>query len=78
MNKKRVPFLHNRVLILCKEEELDWWLCIFLRNDLAHFLLSFQPRVTVTSSFVYKVIMDLSSIDHLCINPIRRIGLIHK
>ena len=28
--------------------------------------------------FVYKVIKDLESIDHLCINPIRRIGLIHK
>ena len=28
--------------------------------------------------FVYKVIRDLESIDHLCINPIHRIGLIHK
>ena len=28
--------------------------------------------------FVYKVIRDLQSIDHLCINPIHRIGLIHK
>ena len=26
--------------------------------------------------FVYKVIRDLESIDHLCINPIHRIGLI--
>ena len=44
-----------------------------------HFmLLSCQPRVTVTSCFVYKVIRDLESIDHLCINPILRIGLIHK
>ena len=41
-------------------------------------LLSCHPRVTVMSYFVYKVIMDLSSIDHLCINPIRRIGLVHK
>ena len=40
-------------------------------------LLSCQPRVTVTSCFVYKVIRDLESIDHLCINPIHRIGLIH-
>ena len=40
-------------------------------------LLSCQPRVTVTPCFVYKVIRDLESIDHLCINPIRRIGLIH-
>ena len=41
-------------------------------------LLSCQPRVTVTSCFVYKVIRDLESIDNLCINPIHRIGLIHK
>ena len=32
----------------------------------------------MTSCFVYKVIRDLESIDHLCINPILRIGLIHK
>ena len=37
-------------------------------------VLSCQPRVTVTSYFVYKVIRDLELIDHLCINPIRRIG----
>ena len=41
------------------------------------YLLSCQPRVKVTSCFVYKVISDLESIDHLCINPVRRIGLIH-
>ena len=41
-------------------------------------LLSSQPRVIVMSCFVYKVIRDLESIDHLFINPIRRIGLIHK
>ena len=41
-------------------------------------ILSCQSRVTVTSCFVYKVIRDLESIDHLCINPILRIGLIHK
>ena len=37
-----------------------------------------QPRVTVTLWFVYKVIWHLESIYHLCINPIHRIGLIHK
>ena len=42
------------------------------------YLLSCQSRVTVTSCFVYKVIRDLESIDHLCINPIRRIGLKHN
>ena len=41
-------------------------------------ILSCQPRVTVTSCFVYKVKRDLESIYHLCINPIHRIGLIHK
>ena len=30
------------------------------------------------SCFAYKVIRNLESIDHLCINPILRIGLIHK
>ena len=46
----------------------------------SHFsqLLSSQPRVTVTSCIVYKIIRDLKSIDHLCINPILWIGLIHK
>ena len=38
--------------------------------------LSCQPRVRVRSCFVNKVIRDLESIDHLCINPIHRIGLI--
>ena len=37
-----------------------------------------QPRVTVTSCFVYIVIRYLGSIDLLCINPIHRIGLMHK
>ena len=32
----------------------------------------------MTSCFVYKVIRDLESIDHLFINPIHRTGLIHK
>ena len=32
----------------------------------------------MTTCFVYKVIRDYESIDHLFINPIRRIGLIHK
>ena len=41
-------------------------------------LLSCQPRVTVTSCFAYKVIRDLLSMAHLCINPILRMGLIHK
>ena len=47
-----------------------WWL-IELRST----VLFCQPRVTMTTCFV---IRDLESIDHLFINPIRRIGLIHK
>ena len=50
---------------------------IRLVHSLQH-LLSCKPRVTVTSRFVYKAIRDLESINHLFINPIRRIGLIHK
>ena len=34
--------------------------------------------MTVTSCVVYKVIMVLESIDHLCINPINMIGFIPK
>ena len=36
-----------------------------------YFLLSCQPRVTVMSCFVYKVIRDFELKDHLCINPIQ-------
>ena len=32
----------------------------------------------MTTCFVHKVIRDLESLDHLFINPIRRIGLIYK
>ena len=51
---------------------------IYGNQSLGQYLLSCQPRVAVTSFFVYKVIKDLESIYHLCINPIHRIGLIHK
>ena len=44
--------------------------------------VGFKRTVLPTKSdsdimFVYKVIRGLESIDHLCINPICRIGLIH-
>ena len=39
-------------------------------------ILSYQPRVPVTSCFVYTVIRDLESID--VYHPIRWIGLVHK
>ena len=45
---------------------------------LGHKVLSYLPKVTVTSCFAYKVIRDLESIEYVCINPICRIGLIHK
>ena len=51
---------------------------VYKKNRIASLLLSCQPRVTVTSCFVYKVIRDLESIYHLSINPIHRIGLILK
>ena len=50
----------------------------FTVGSAAKHILSCQPRVTLTSCFVNKVIRDIESIDHLCINPIHRIGLIHK
>ena len=62
-------------------------MCVFvlfqlpLKNETTvqyRLLLSCQSRVMVTSCFVYKVIRDLEWIDHLFINPIRRIGLINK
>ena len=59
-------------------EELAGSSTVVLQLLVGNTLLSCQPRVTVKSYFVYKVIMDLSSIEHLCINPIHRIGLIHK
>ena len=60
---------------VCNIVDMSTTECVF---DFDIDLLSCQPRVTVTSCFVYKVIMDLYSIDHLCINPILRIGLIQK
>ena len=51
---------------------------IYLFSMNGHLILPCQPRVTVTSYTVYKVIRDLESIDHLFINPFHRIGLIHK
>ena len=55
---------------------------IMLSSYLFHpfeIILSYCPAsVTVMSWLVFKVIRDLESIDPLCINPIHRIGLIHK
>ena len=50
------------------------YLCSNVHVVLNVILLSCQPRVTVRSCFVNTFIRDLESIDHLCINPIRRIG----
>ena len=52
--------------------------CFTRKHVSVHTLLSCQSRVSKTIRFVYKVIRDLESIDHLFINPIHRIGLIHK
>ena len=54
-------------------------MCCSIRLHVSgHTLLSCQPRVTVTICFVYRVTRDLESIYYLFINPICRIGLIHK
>ena len=49
--------------------------CLYL-----YYILSCQLGVTVTVTlcFVFKVIRDLKSICHSCIDPIHRIGLMHK
>ena len=47
-----------------------------LKRPSTIYLLPCQPRVTVTPCFVYDAIRDLESIDHMCINPIQKIGLI--
>ena len=70
---KSENMMHIRSLLMQVETPSE--LCVFTS---ALQLLSCQPRVTVTSCFVSKVIRDLWSIDHLCINPIHRIWLIHK
>ena len=58
-------FLHvSKVLFTYKHFKNK---CYFTPKE----VLYCQPRVTVTSCFVYKVIRDLESIDYLCINPIR-------
>ena len=53
---------------LIHHQKLTVFCFVFLIRKCAH-LLSCQPRVTVASFFVNKVIRDLESIDHLCINP---------
>ena len=71
MQKEFEILEHLPYCTLCDDETV----CI----DLTFLIqVSCQPRVTVTSCFVYKVIRNLELIDHLCINPIHRIGLIHK
>ena len=62
----------------------NYWFCFDMLDVMDNALitvlhiLSCQPKVTVTSCCEYKVIRDLESIYHFCINPIHRIGLIHK
>ena len=46
-----------------------------IANDKSYFL---PAKSDSDVMFVYKYIGDLESIDHLCINPIHRIWLIHK
>ena len=72
------PLLGQNIFLQC------FWRTLLKHGDnMIRYLkiLSYQPRVTVTSFFVYKAIRDLYSIDLSCINPnypFHRIGLIHK
>ena len=58
---------------LCQSENVAWVLTVISASDLTQLtfilLLSCQPRVTVTSCFVYEDIRNLLLIDYLCINP---------
>ena len=55
-----------------------------LHNGIVSFwFLGYRSTVLPATSdsgvmFFYKIIRDLESIDRLCINPIHRIGIIHK
>ena len=52
---------------------------VYLYNNRNRVLvLSCQPKVTMTSYSVFEVIRDLKSINHPRIDPILRIGPIHK
>ena len=68
-----VSFLFNFYSMFIVAFELRVWSLLFYAV-----LLSGQPRVIVMSYFVFTATRDLESIDHLFINPIHRIGLIHK
>ena len=52
--------------------QLSFAYSLMISNQCNKNILTCQSRVSVTSCFVYKVNWDLDSIDHLCINPIRR------
>ena len=71
-----VPERYAGFVGILRDSDCEVILCFGIKLKLS--VLSCQPRVKVASCFVYKVIMELSSIYHLCINSIRRIGLIHK
>ena len=58
---------------------------IYIANFDEYFLMVYFLYTTVLPAksdsdvmFVYKVFRDLESKNHLCINPIHRLGLMHK
>ena len=54
-------------------------LCVYVDVVLVLFLITAVPAKSDSDvTFCFKAIRDLESIDHLFINPIHRIGLIHK
>ena len=71
--------MHFNATLLGKSHSCK--LTIYVLKGTQHYL----DRATVLSDksdsdvmFCLQVIRDLESKDHLCINPIRRIGSIHK
>ena len=52
-------------------------LCRFMKNGTVYTTV-LPAKGDSDVLFVYEVIRVLESIDHLCINPIHRLGLMHK
>ena len=51
---------------------------VVLCNKVRFCVSTVLPAKSDSYVIVYKVMRDLESTDHLCINPIHRIGLMHK
>ena len=79
-NKKRFsnPFILTCVLVLKRIVSLNTKNICF-GSEIRKSLFTVLPAKSDSDlKVVYKVIRDLCSINPLCINPILRMGLIHK